>query len=151
MFLTLALRVAAVRALLPMTAQVETLYAAAMKLHPRGLTEDERAVLGRLLVAEFQGVDSLRDQAIDVQVVGRCDCGCPSVDLEPISGRMRSDQAGRLAPVELAVAPEADEPPGEVILFVDDGKLSYLEYVYYSESPPTAWPSNDRLSLVQTG
>jgi hypothetical protein len=33
--------------------------------------------------------------------------------------------------------PTADEPPATVILFVDDGRLSYLEYVYYSESPPT--------------
>jgi hypothetical protein len=53
------------------------------------------------------------------------------------------------SPVELTVAPEADEATGEVILFVDDGKLSYLEYVYYSELPPKAWPSDERLSLIE--
>ena len=50
--------------------------------------------------------------------------------------------------MELRVAPVADEPPGEVILFVDDAKLSYLEYVYYSEGVPQDWPADERLSTV---
>lgn len=120
-----------------------------MKLDPRPITDDERAVLSRLLATDFQGVDALRDQSVDVQVVGRCDCGCPSIDLEPAPGRARSDQIGRLAPVELAVVPEADEPAGEIILFVDHGQLSYLEYVYYSASPPSSWPADERLSLIK--
>lgn len=102
---------------------------------PRPLTDDERRVLVRILDAEFQGRRA-REQLENVRVVGRCDGGCPSVDLEPSSESAQSDQPRRLAPVELRVAPVADEPPGEVILFVDDAKLSYLEYVYYSEGVP---------------
>jgi hypothetical protein len=34
--------------------------------------------------------------------------------------------------------PLADEPEGDVILFVKDGRLSYLEYVYYTDRAPTA-------------
>jgi hypothetical protein len=120
-----------------------------MQFDPRPLNDDERAVLGRLLTRDFQGVQALREQAADVQVVGRCDCGCPSVDLEPLPELSRSDQVGRLAPVELEVAPEADEPPGEIILFVDDGRLSYLEYVFYSDSPPKSWPTVERLSVFE--
>ena len=119
-----------------------------MQLAPRSLTDDERRVLGRILRTDFRGVAALREQFEGVQVTGRCDCGCPSVDLEPAPGTSRSDQDGRLAPVELEVMPESDEPPGQIILFVDDGKLSYLEYVFYSEGPPRAWPSDNRLSTI---
>jgi hypothetical protein len=120
-----------------------------MQLDPRPLNDVEQAVLGRILSRDFQGVQALREQALDVQVVGRCDCGCPSVELEPSPLRPKSDQVGRLAPVELEVAPEGDEPPGQIILFVDDGRLSYLEYVDYSDSPPESWPAIERLSVVQ--
>ena len=119
-----------------------------MQFDPRPLTDDERRMLVHILDAEFQGVAALRQQLELVRAVGRCDCGCPSIDLEATSESARSDQPRRLAPVELKVAPVADEPPGEVILFVDDGKLSYLEYVYYSEGAPHDWPADDRLSKV---
>jgi hypothetical protein len=129
-------------------ATAEGCNASSMQLDPRSLTDDEQRVLGRILEADFQGVAALREQHVGVQVVGRCYCGCPSIDLEPSSERARSDQVGRLAPVELEVIPAADEPPGEVILFVDDGRLSYLEYVYHSEAPPNDWPPDDRRSKV---
>jgi hypothetical protein len=55
----------------------------------------------------------------------------------------------RLAPVEGRVASASDEePPGEIILFVDDGRLSYLEYVYYSDAPPPSWPPASQISTV---
>lgn len=120
-----------------------------MQFDPRPLTDDEGRVLGQILDAEFQGVAALREQLGSVQVVGRCDCGCPSIDLEPGSEGARSDQVGRLAPVELEVLPMVDEPPGEVILFVDDGKLSYLQFVYFSDAAPHDWPAEDRLSRVR--
>ncbi len=129
-------------------ATAEECNAWSMEVEPRSLTDDEQRVLERILEAVFQGVAALRKQLVGVQVVGRCDCGCPSIDLEPASERARSDQVGRLAPVELEVIPAAGEPPGAVILFVDGGKLSYLEYVHYSEAPPNGWPPDDRLSRV---
>lgn len=119
-----------------------------MQFDPRPLGDDERRVLAQILDAEFEGVAALREQLAGVRVVGRCDCGCPSIDLQPSPGSARSDLVGRLAPVELEVVPVADEPPGGVILFVDDGKLSYLEYVYYSEVVPREWPTDDRLSRI---
>jgi hypothetical protein len=53
----------------------------------------------------------------------------------------------RLAPVELRVVPIADEPEGSVILFIDDGRLSSVEYVSYLDKPPVEWPDNDRLLI----
>lgn len=53
----------------------------------------------------------------------------------------------RVVPAELQVEPNEDGIPGAVILFVDDGLLSYLEYVYYADEVPTAWPVTGQLSV----
>jgi len=37
-------------------------------------------VLEKLLDAEFLGVGRLRKQVDSALVVGRCDCGCPTID-----------------------------------------------------------------------
>ena len=113
----------------------------------RQLTPAEGAVLALLLSVEFPGVDELRVQAGSASVVGGCNCGCPSISIAvsdytpPASGL-----TSRLAPTEGVVSPQGDDVPGEIILFVDDGRLSYLEYVYY-DAPPTAWPALDRISV----
>jgi hypothetical protein len=111
---------------------------------PRELDTDERAVLDRLLATDFPGVGELRRQATDVRVVGRCDCGCPSIYLDPIHHRPAPISDG-LVPSELRVTAIAGEPEGDVILFVKDGRLSYLEYVHYTDTPPASWPKHDRL------
>lgn len=119
---------------------------------PRSLSEAERLVLDALLAADFPGAAELRAQLARVQVVGKCDCGCPTVDLavppdvpvSPVKTR------ARLVPVEGRVSPLAGEPPGDIILFVDDGRLSYLEYVSYDDPSPAEWPSLDRVTLVRT-
>jgi hypothetical protein len=49
-------------------------------VYPRPLTARERDVLTALLAADFRGVARLRQQAADVQVRGKCGCGCPSID-----------------------------------------------------------------------
>lgn len=41
-----------------------------------------------------------------------------------------------LVPSEFEVLPTGDEPPGHVILFADDGRLSYRQCVYF-DRPPT--------------
>jgi hypothetical protein len=114
---------------------------------PRPLTDDEDRVLDLILAATFEGVEPLRAQSSDVRVVGRCACGCPSIELAVAADRRRSTRADGLVPVELNVAPLADELPGQVILFVRDGELSCLEFVFYEDRPPTEWPTSDRLSV----
>jgi hypothetical protein len=44
------------------------------------------------------------------------------------------------------VSPQGDDVPGEIILFVEEGRLSYLEYVYY-DARPLEWPALDRISV----
>lgn len=53
---------------------------------PRPLRAEERLMLDFVLSADFAGAEELREQAKAVLVVGRCDCGCPSVDLRAQRG-----------------------------------------------------------------
>lgn len=104
-------------------------------------------MLDLLLGVAFPGVGELRVQAKAAAVVGRCDCGCPSIALEvPEDSPLATGLSSRLAPTEGVVSPLDEGAPGEIILFVDDGRLSYLEYVY-DEAPPTEWPTLDRISV----
>ena len=117
---------------------------------PRPLSKPERLILEALLTLDFPGVAELRAQISRVQVVGACDCGCPTIDLEVPMDVAASpvETRARLAPVEGRVIPLAAEPPGEIILFVDGGRLSCLEYVSYDDPSPSEWPSLDRVTLV---
>lgn len=119
-----------------------------MDLESRSLGRDERAVLDLLLSIDFDGVARLREQASSALVAGKCDCGCPSIELTVSEEVPRAAMPHRLAPVEGVVAPTADGPAGEVILFVDDGRLSYLEYVHYSDPPPSDWPAIERITAT---
>jgi len=62
------------------------------------LSGDERRVLSLLLPPEFEGVQELRWQADRAVVVGRCRCGCPTIDIDVPS----DDTAGRDQGVALA-------------------------------------------------
>ncbi len=104
-------------------------------------------MLALLLSVEFPGVGELRVQAGSAAAVGGCDCGCPSIAFEVSDDApLASGLSSRLAPAEGVVRPRGEGVPGEIILFVDDGRLSYLEYVYY-DAPPTEWPALDRISV----
>lgn len=81
--------------------------------------------------------------------VGHCTCGCPSIDLV-VTGNAPAAEGltGRVLPAEGRVRPVVDGGVvGDIIVFVHDGRLSCLEYIYY-DNPPTSWPSLDRIDLV---
>ena len=115
--------------------------------HPRPLNDEERAVLNFLLQSEFDGVEQLRAQVAGARVVGGCDCGCPTIYMEVDAHSPSSGIAEKLAPVEAVVSPEAHEIPGSIILFLKDGRLSSMEYVWYDQ-PPDRWPAPDRLTYL---
>ncbi len=115
----------------------------------RPLNGVEENILGTLLAIDFPGVDELRAQVPHTQVVGKCDCGCPTVDLfvppdVPPSG---VETRARLAPVLGQVTP-IGRGTNEIIVFVDDGRLTRLEYASSDEPPPSEWPPLDRLDVV---
>lgn len=120
-----------------------------MKVDARPLTDAERGVLAVLLEPEFDGVRELRQQATALQVVGQCDCGCPTVDLRTGGPAALALRQRRLSPTEGRVAPQHDEPPGEILLFLEDGRIVSMEYVYYTDQPPAAWPDLHRVTIVE--
>lgn len=112
----------------------------------RPLQPDQRRVLDLLLAEDLKGAAALRQRARGVSVVGLCDCGCPSVHLTSPADAPQVELLSRHTPVEGRVAPEkVEDPPGEIILFCDEGRLSYLEYVYYG-NPPLSWPRTSPIS-----
>ena len=45
------------------------------------------------------------------------------------------------------MSPQNGSLPGEIILFIVEGRLSRLEYVYYDD-PPTEWPALSRIGVI---
>jgi hypothetical protein len=119
-----------------------------MRVDPQPLGDRERAVLDFLLRVEYAGVDELRQQAVTAVVVSRCDCGCPTFDVATGPETPAADMPDGPAPVGLRIAPVSDEPPGDVILFLKSGRLSSVEYVYYSDRVPSEWPDESRLTVL---
>ncbi|MEU4253692.1 hypothetical protein AB0F15_40500 [Amycolatopsis sp. NPDC026612] len=106
----------------------------------RPLTANERTALDTLLAADFPGAGELRAQAATARVIGRCGCGCPTIDLAV-------DETTPRAAVKKSVAVEADVPDGGLILFVDDGRLSCLEYWSTADERPAGFPSAGQIVL----
>jgi hypothetical protein len=98
----------------------------------RPLTQRERDVLNALLSVDFPDVDALRTQAEDVEVVGVCDCGCPSIDFHKEPG------VGLHVRVNAAI--EGGSHDG-LFLFTLGDHLGGIEYVGNSgEKDPTEFP-----------
>jgi hypothetical protein len=102
---------------------------------PRPLTDREREVLDVLLAVDFSGVEVLREQAGTVVVVGRCDCGCPTVYFAEHSGRHR-----------LIVDGESSEGQ-DVLLFAGPSGLDSMESSWTTDSPPADFPPASSLRV----
>jgi hypothetical protein len=117
---------------------------------PRPLTEAEQGLLHWLLTrgAEITGTDSklassFLPQMGALQVVGRCGCGCPTVDMalaEP--GLAVPGVSATLADVE-GQSPEGSEIG--VILWATNGSLSGLELYARDGRVPFSIPGTAEL------
>ncbi|WIM92522.1 hypothetical protein ACTOB_004465 [Actinoplanes oblitus] len=104
-------------------------------MEPRALTERERAVLDALLAVDFEGVEELRRQAAEAQVVGACGCGCPSVDFQ--------DGVGMTVRVDGAVRGTYDA----LFLYTfGDGRLGGIEWAGV-EAKPAEFPPPELLDI----
>jgi hypothetical protein len=105
------------------------------------MTEEERAVLEFLLVPDFHAAETLRDQARHAEVDDLCGCGCPSFSLAVDKSRSTRAEVSPRRPV-ISEAQSLDlDPPYGLLLLIDDGWLSYVELVWYGESPPSTFPA----------
>ncbi len=115
-----------------------------MRQPARPLSRRERETLEALLAVDFPGVDALRAQLLGTRVTGRCACGCPTVDLEPPADAPPA-VVGTSVPVEAKAHSRSGEGEGLVLLFVDDGRLSCLEYAPLGDRTPSTFPPVHRL------
>jgi hypothetical protein len=109
---------------------------------PRALTRRERSTLDALLSVDFEGVDALRSQSADVAVVGRCGCGCPSIDFRHSRG------LGMHIRVNAALR---DSHDGLFLYTLDDPRLGEclggIEYVGVSDRDPDEFPNPGLLDI----
>lgn len=114
---------------------------------PRPLSTVERDVLLAILDARtFPGRDALRAQAETATVIGRCDCGCASVDLGVDPAAPRATTTRSPIPNGATVLGKGGDPLGGIMVFVDDGRLTLLEVFSYEE-PIGAMPRLDQMTL----
>lgn len=119
---------------------------------PRALTDAERAVLEFMLSADFPGAARLRAQIPHARVVAVWSPGLPSVDLAVDAPSAGADAAHEVADGEIPAGSEVRDPAGryvgEVIVWVEDGWLSALEYAWVTDEPPHDLPDTARMKLV---
>ncbi|WP_433349149.1 hypothetical protein ACQP25_35820 [Microtetraspora malaysiensis] len=100
----------------------------------RHLSVEEQAVILALLARDFPGADELRAQVPSAVVSGGCACGCATVNL-----RAGTEPRALASPVQDGVLISADVRghSNGVLLFVEEGHLSYLEVYSFEDEPAT--------------
>ena len=114
---------------------------------PRPLEAGEQELIEALLGAARSGVGRYLGQLARVEVVGKCRCGCPSVDLAIESG----PQNGTPTPLVLADAESPGEVQVGVILWVCGGVLSGLEVHPWDGARGVRLPRPETLTNLRTG
>lgn len=114
---------------------------------PRPLNPAERNALLQLLnYADFEGRDALLEQADAVQVVGRCGCGCATVELA-VDAPPSAASIPSPIPNEATVLGKDRQAIGGLLVFVKDGRLSELEVFSLGNDPIRTFPPSERLKL----
>ena len=118
---------------------------------PRPLTGDERRLLDALLANDFHGVAELREQGRAVAASPGCTCGCGSIDLHVPLDAPRS-AAPSPVPVEGTVRDITGAVVAGLILFLEDGRLGYLEiYPLGGGDPPPTLPPPEQVTWGEAG
>lgn len=111
-------------------------------MEPRPLSPEELGVIGGFLESgslPASVVTALREQARDARVVGFCACGtCPSVDLHSVAPAAPTSEPR----IVLGAAAEN----ALILLFIDEGRLSYLELAPTSDDATfETFPPRERI------
>lgn len=111
------------------------------------LTEQVRELLRQVLgKADFPGSDELFQQASSVNVVGG---QVTMLDLRVTAPRPASAFTDGPVPLSLMVMDSADAALGELLIWVNDGYLSSLEFAWWSDDPPEQLPELDRVRVAR--
>ena len=112
----------------------------------RPLTDEELELIEALLGAARSGAGRFLGQIEDAEVVGRCVCGCPSIDLAV----KKASRDGRPVPLVMADAESPEGMPVSVILWVSNGRLSGLEVHTWDGERRVRLPRPDTLQNIRT-
>jgi hypothetical protein len=105
------------------------------------LSKREKDALDFLLASDFPGVEALREQAEVASVVGRCPCGCATIELAIDAAQASPASSHEPIPVEARTRDKSEGGPLELLLFVRKGWLEGLEIVFYGNDIPTEFPA----------
>ncbi|MFC9704506.1 hypothetical protein ACFTWD_27850 [Streptomyces sp. NPDC056943] len=99
------------------------------------LPADVAGVLEAVLNADNPVHVALRRQVPHLSVRARCTCGCGTAYFELDTSKVESAPTGpgTVVAAEAQLVTEAGECPGEVLLFTQDGYLSWLEVCSWSD------------------
>lgn len=113
----------------------------------RALTEQVRELLRHVLgEAEFPGSDALLQQASSVNVVGG---PVTMLDLRVTRPTSASAFTDGPIPLSIMVLDPAGVVLGELLIWVNDGYLSSLEFAWWSDDPPDRLPALDRVRMAR--
>jgi hypothetical protein len=106
----------------------------------RALSDAERTLLEWLLANGAPDARQFESQIAQVRVVGRCTCGCPTIDLAIGDRERRTIGASHILAEAEGITPEGIEVG--VILHAREGQLSELEvYPIPEVDAPFSLPS----------
>jgi hypothetical protein len=114
---------------------------------PRPLSEAERRVLAYVLSIEFTGASELRSQLDQVEVIAQWSLDSTSVDFRVRDATARSSQRVGIIPVNAHVLDESGEYVGELLVWLEDGVLAGLEYVWITGDMPRVLPDIEQIRL----
>ncbi|MEU5761353.1 hypothetical protein [Nocardia sp. NPDC047648] len=115
---------------------------------PRTLTDLETSVVTKLLSSGVPGASEYLAQVPYSQVVATWGIGSPSVDLAVRPGAVRASGSPNGIFASGAVTDRNGSPIGEVILWVENGWLSAIEYAWYTDKRPRALPDPARIEIL---
>lgn len=108
---------------------------------PRPLRERERAILDLLLSNDAEGVAELRAQVPHATVVGRCKCGCPTIDIAVERDAAPPSSITRRPAIDcFSREREAIDEVFDLMLWVEGGYITGIELVYYDDDKPAEFP-----------
>lgn len=111
------------------------------------LTEQVRELLRHVLSeADFPGSDELLLQASGVNVVGG---PVTMLDLRVSGPILASVFTDGPIPLSVIVLDSAGEAFGELLIWVNGGYLSSLEFAWWSDDPPDRLPTLDRVRVAR--
>lgn len=117
-------------------------------IQPRALTELESGVVTKLLSSEKAGAGDYLAQIPFAQVTATWGVGSPSVDLMVPPGAVTASGSTDGIFASGAVTDRSGAPVGEVILWVEHGRLSGIEYAWYTDKRPQALPEPAQIEVL---